>query len=119
MPIETPVIANYASSKLSTDQVELYLTHTGGHLAPVNFHLPDRTVSPYAMNPWVDEPIADDMPNLIKVLRGDFFCLPFGVSDQLPHPHGATANNEWTPISSEGNKLVMEIEPDDIGGKVG
>jgi hypothetical protein len=58
------------------------------------------------------------MPNLIKVLRGDFFCLPFGVSDQLPHPHGATANNEWTPISSEGNKLVMEIEPDDIGGKV-
>jgi hypothetical protein len=118
MPIETPVIANYASSKLSTDQVELYLTHTGGHLAPVNFHLPDRTVSPYAMNPWVDEPIADDMPNLIKVLRGDFFCLPFGVSDQLPHPHGATANNEWTLLSSEKNKLVLEIEPDDIGGKV-
>ena len=58
------------------------------------------------------------MPNLIKVLRGDFFCLPFGGSDQLPHPHGATANNEWTPISSEDNKLVMEIEPDDIGGKV-
>ena len=118
MSSEIQLIGNYPSSRLATDQVELYLTHTGGHLAPVNFHLNGRTVSPYAISPWVDEAIADDMPNLIKVLRGDFFCFPFGVSDTLPHPHGATANNEWSPVSSEGNKLVMEIEPDDIGGKV-
>ncbi len=115
---ETHLIHHYPSSKLATEQVELYLTHTGGHLAPVHFHLNGRSVSPYAICPWADEEIADDMPNLIKVLRGDFFCLPFGASDKLPHPHGATANNQWTPVSSEDNKLVMEIEPDDIGGKV-
>ena len=118
MPSESHLIHHYTSCKLATDQVELYLTHTGGHLAPVNFHLEGRTVSPYAINPWVDEVVPEEMPNLIKVLRGDFFCLPFGGSDHLPHPHGATANNEWSLISSEKNKLVLEIEPDDIGGKV-
>ena len=118
MSSESQLIHHYPSSKLATEQVELYLTHTGGHLAPVNFHLDGRTVSPYAISPWVDEEISDDMPNLIKVLRGDFFCFPFGVSDTLPHPHGATANNEWSLVSSEGHKLVMEIEPDDVGGKV-
>ncbi|MGB2429789.1 MAG: hypothetical protein ACPIGG_09915, partial [Akkermansiaceae bacterium] len=99
MSSESHLIHHYPSSKLATEQVELYLTHTGGHLAPVYFHLNGRSVSPYAINPWVDEEISDDMPNLIKVLRGDFFCLPFGVSDKLPHPHGSTANNEWSLVS--------------------
>ena len=118
MSAETHLIHHYPSIKLATDQLELYVTLTGGHLAPVSFHLEGRTVSPYAISPWVDEQIGDDMPNLIKVLRGDFFCLPFGVSDNLPHPHGATANSDWSLVSSENNKLTLEMEPDDIGGKV-
>jgi len=118
MSAETHLINNYSSVKLATDQVELYVTLTGGHLAPVNFNLGDRMVSPYAINPWVDEEIGDDMPDLLKVLRGDFFCLPFGVSDCSPHPHGATANLDWSLVSSENQKLTLEINPDDLGGRV-
>ena len=118
MSSEPHIIHRYPSSKLATDQLELYVTHTGGHLAPVHFRFGERMVSPYSISPWADEKIADDMPNLIKVLRGDFFCLPFGVSDQLPHPHGATANCEWTPVSIGADKLILELEPNDIGGKV-
>ncbi len=98
--------------------VDLYVTLTGGHLAPVTFHLGGRDVSPYAINPWVDEDIDDTMPNLIKVLRGDFFCLPFGGSQCTPHPHGATANLEWSFVSSENGKLTMVMNPEDIGGTV-
>ena len=118
MSAETHLIHNYTSAKLSTDQVELYVTLTGGHLAPVNFSLEGGKVSPYAINPWVDEKIDGDMPNLIKVLRGDFFCLPFGVSDSLPHPHGAIANMDWSLVAVESRKLTLEIELDDIGGRV-
>ena len=102
MSSEIQLIGNYPSSRLATDQVELYLTHTGGHLAPVNFHLNGRTVSPYAISPWVDEEIADDMPNLIKVLRGDFFCLPFGVSDHAAPPTRSYGEQRMVPSLIRG-----------------
>ena len=118
MSAETHLIHGYESCRLSTGTVELYVTVTGGHLAPVTFNLEGREVSPYAINPWVDEDIGDDMPNLIKVLRGDFFCLPFGVSESTPHPHGATANLDWSFVSSENGKLTLVMNPEDVGGTV-
>jgi hypothetical protein len=41
-----------------------------------------------------------DTPSILKALRGDFFCAPFGA-DEKPYrgeshqPHGETANAEW------------------------
>ena len=35
-----------------------------------------------------------------------------------PHPHGATANLEWSFVSSENGKLTMVMNPEDIGGTV-
>ena len=40
------------------------------------------------------------LPAIIKALRGDFFCLPFGGNDRAfngeKHPvHGETANSKW------------------------
>lgn len=118
MSAETQLIHGYESCRLSSDTVELFVTLTGGQLAPVTFDLGGRKVSPYAMNPWVAEDIGDEMPNLIKVLRGDFFCIPFGVSECTPHPHGATANLDWSMVSSAEGKLTMTMNPEDIGGKV-
>ncbi len=87
-------------------------------MAPVNFDLGDRKVSPYSISPWAKSGCSDDTPNLLKVLRGDFFCLPFGGSECSPHPHGATANLDWKLLSSSDNKLILEIKPEDIGGSV-
>jgi hypothetical protein len=50
--------------------------------------------------PWAEESVDASLPDLLKVLRGDFFCLPFG-GNGTPYkkenhpPHGETANAKW------------------------
>jgi len=78
--------------------VEAFVTETGGHLAPVTFDRQRRRIQPYSVSPWCEEKV-DTIP-LLKVLRGDFFCLPFGANATPfrgeQHPvHGETANRKW------------------------
>jgi hypothetical protein len=94
-----PVVHGQPSWRLATDDVEAFVTETGGHLGPVSFRLGDRDVRPYALAPWAEEAAAD-LPPVLEVLRGDFFCLPFGGSDEVfdgerHPPHGETANARW------------------------
>src|SRR5437763_702118 len=76
------------------------LTKLGGHLGPVSFRLGKKTVSPFSVAPWAEEKLAPDTPALLRSLRGDFFCAPFG-GNATPwrgekHPdHGETANALW------------------------
>lgn len=86
--------------RLQSAQVELFVTRTGGHLAPVRFSLGDRTVEPLSIAPWHDEPMRKELPPMLRVLRGDFFCMPFGGSEaafqgERHPPHGETANEIW------------------------
>ena len=37
---------------LRTPEVELAVTRTAGHLAPVRFHFGALTASPYSLSPW-------------------------------------------------------------------
>ncbi|MBG7606551.1 MAG: hypothetical protein IZT59_00740 [Verrucomicrobia bacterium] len=105
------------SFSLSSDLVSLHVTQDGGHLAPVEFKLAERTVSPYALAPWKPDEIDDDLPVLLKSLRGDFLCLPFGPQAEGP-PHGETANNQWHLTSESENSLSLEIEASDVSAKV-
>lgn len=94
------VVYGQPSWRLASDKVELYVTETGGHLGPVTFNCAGRKVKPYSVAPWVQEK-TPGMPPLIKVLRGDFFCMPFGGNGTAfrgeKHPvHGETANAKWT-----------------------
>ncbi len=81
-------------------------------MAPVEFHFPNRSVSPYALAPWKPEELSGDVPPLLKFLRGDFFCLPFGPQTEGP-PHGETANHLWKEISREDHSLSLEIQTQD------
>ena len=89
---------------LETGSASLAVTQTGGHMAPVEFKGADGgqpTIQPYSIAPWWDEKLASDTPTILKVLRGDFFCMPFGGNDTPfggeKHPvHGEVANSEWT-----------------------
>ncbi len=93
------------SFTLTTPELTLCVTARGGHVAPVTFHLPGRDVSPYALAPW--EPAEfTELPPLLSVLRGDFFCIPFGVQDDGP-PHGETANHEWSLTDSNDRSLTL------------
>jgi hypothetical protein len=91
------VVHGQASWLLASDQVELAVTQTGGQMAPVAFFRGSRDpVQPYYLNPW--QGARTDLP-LLDVLRGDFFCMPFGAGNAYrgeDHPvHGETANAKW------------------------
>lgn len=105
------------SFTLSHDLVSLCITREGGHLAPVHFVLGDRVVAPYALAPWKPEEVAEDLPVLLKNLRGDFLCLPFGPQESGP-PHGETANGVWEKISGSESSITLAMEAADISARV-
>ena len=97
---ELTTVAGQPSWRLSTAEVEAFVTRRGGQLGPVTFHRNERAISPYALAPWAEEETDPQLPPMLKVLRGDFFCLPFG-DNSTPYrgethpPHGETANALW------------------------
>ena len=93
------------SWKITSPRIEAYVAEAGGHLGPVTFDRKGRKIMPYAIAPWAKEKIGRENPQIIRTLRGDFFCLPFG-GNTTPwrgekHPvHGETANAKWSVVSS-------------------
>lgn len=98
------------SWRIAAGEVEAWLTADGGHLAPVTFALPGgRKVRPYHVAPWHAEKLPADTPAAVRILRGDFFCLPFGGNatpyGKERHPlHGETAGGRWTLESFERSR---------------
>lgn len=88
------------SWRLRSSTVEAFVTKTGGQLAPVVFDRTDRRLQPFSIAPWWREKPAAGTPPLIQLLRGDFFCAPFGANTEPfrgeQHPlHGETGNRKW------------------------
>src|ERR1700726_3969566 len=95
---------------LATQTVEAAIAAVGGMLGPVTFFPRDpKPVRPYAVAPWAEEPLPQDMPPMLASLRGDWFCSAFGENDEpfegryLP-PHGETANRTWRQMGREESK---------------
>jgi len=90
--------------------VRATLTRRGGHLAPVTFTLRSgQTVQPFAVAPWAERKLPRGVPDLLRALRGDFFCCPFGGNGspwrgEHHPPHGETANGNWSLVSLETEK---------------
>ena len=107
-------IHGQSSWQIKSPQVEAFVTETGGHLGPVNFRLGSRTIQPFSIAPWATEAIVPKLPALLKVLRGDFFCLPFGGNttpfggEQHP-PHGETANAKWKLRDLSAGSLHLDL----------
>ena len=110
------IIHGEASYTLETPELSLAVTARGGHHAPVTFHLAGRDVQPYALAPWLPAE-QEDQPALLSVLRGDFFCLPFGGQQDGP-PHGDPANAKWDHASCDERSLVLSQKAGDSGAKV-
>lgn len=99
-------IFGQASWRLAGTNVELYLTRDAGHLGPITFMHGRRHITPLSVAPWHSEKLPADTPTIIRVLRGDFFCAPFGGNDDTwqgeKHPiHGESANQRWSLDSIE------------------
>ncbi|MBS12580.1 MAG: hypothetical protein CME19_13360 [Gemmatimonadetes bacterium] len=89
------------SYTIQSDEIALAISELGGCMAPVAFYRKSKNpVTPLAVAPWWNEKIPSDQPPVIKALRGDFFCMPFGGGEtkykgRAYPPHGETANRKW------------------------
>ena len=116
--MKTRKILGQASWRLRSSAVEAWLTCLGGHLGPVKFRLGKNWVQPYAVAPWAEEAGAKGLPAVLRALRGDFFCLPFGGPGDSPkkgesHPlHGDTANGLWRRprLIRQGGRTTLRVE---------
>jgi len=114
-------ICGQPSHTIATKEVSAAVTATGGHLAPVTFRLGRRTVQPFAIAPWHSEKLAAGAPKILRVLRGDFFCLPFGGGDlgREHHPvHGETANRRWRLEANDRTALHLSLQTQVRPGRV-
>ncbi|MFP4106388.1 MAG: hypothetical protein ACLFVU_09895 [Phycisphaerae bacterium] len=100
MQPETRIVHGQNSWIVTSDCVELAITELGGHMAPVNFYADTaRPIQPYYISPWQDETREDVAPDVLKPLRGNFFCMPFGGNNawngENHVPHGEPATGKW------------------------
>lgn len=116
-------ISGQASWRLQAPGVEAWLTRAGGHLGPVTFSQGRRSVQPYSVAPWCGTKDAAGLLPVLRSLRGDFFCMPFGGNGTPwrgeAHPvHGATANANWKMEEYEGHALTVSLRTEPRLGRV-
>ena len=91
------------SFKVSWSGGEFTVLRQGAMCAPVNFFLPNgKTVQPFMIAPWENDASGklNDLPQILKKLRGEWVCVPFGMPEKrkdLP--------KEWSDISADKKKL--------------
>lgn len=110
----TETVAGQDSWVFGSSTVRASVTRLGGMLGPVTFRLGDREVQPFSVAPWHSEPDAATEP-VLRALRGDFFCMPFGSTSDpflgVSHPlHGESANDEWTFDACHQSTLDIVLE---------
>jgi hypothetical protein len=113
---ELRLIFGQPSWRVASDQVEAYVTELGGQLGPVTFDRRGRKLQPYSVAPWAEERLDSSVPPILKALRGDFFCLPFGGNTtpfgRERHPvHGETANARWhfRSLETSGDRTCLHL----------
>ena len=103
----------------------LTVQRLGAMLAPVTFVLDNgRQVSPMHIAPWSSKPEAEALPGILRRLRGEWPCVPFGYSVPAdgwpkdwarvmgpPEPgeeiHGHGSNHDWTWRDSHSGSLSL------------
>lgn len=113
-PPQVEIVHGEPSVRIGGAHVEAWLTLRGGHLAPVTFRSGDRALQPYSLAPWLpgDHPGLDPV---LDVLRGDFWCLPFGPQPDGV-PHGSAASEPWTIADWSPRRVTLVQDPADVGG---
>lgn len=117
------------SRTLSWVHGSLTVQRLGAMLAPVRFDLPDgRSVQPMHIPPWADEPLPPDLPPILRGLRGEWPCVPFGADEPetlsadwqssmgqpsllAPNapPHGESSNGLWDWLDCDEDRLRLSL----------
>jgi hypothetical protein len=98
--------------KLNNNNVEVGVIEECGHLFPVRFFFDYDVIEPMHISPWLNEEHDPETPPMLRYLRGDFFCAPFGDSDLLPdeqRAHGTPANDTWNKVEKTESLLKFKL----------
>jgi len=99
----------------------------GGMLGPTLFVLPDgRQVAPFQIAHCADEPGGEELPGILKRLRGEWPCVPFGSdADRVAEggwpgsqaagtvdlfPHGFSSNNPWRFEAGSEGRIALAVD---------
>jgi len=115
--MELLTVAGEPSYRLESDKVTLCVSRTGGQVGPVLFNMASGIFSPFSVAPWAGTPESKSLLPVLRVLRGDFFCMPFGANaapfEGENHPlHGETANGEWQVQTHTAGELELALAGD-------
>lgn len=99
----------------------------GGMLGPTLFVLPEgRQIAPFHIAPWADETGNGELPGVLRRLRGEWPCVPFGGdADRAPRhgwpgstatptldaeAHGHGSNADWIFGAASPVELALAID---------
>jgi hypothetical protein len=107
--VKPTMVLGQPSWRLNCSNIEAFITRAGGQVGPAIFKFGGRRISPFSVAPWAQEKLPASTPEIIRALRGDFFCMPFGANAAPfrgeKHPlHGQTANDHWKFESMTGSR---------------
>lgn len=124
-----PVADQHERWQLAWEHGRADVQALGGMLGPVSFRLSDqRELDALHVAPWSGMTAADGLPGVLRRLRGEWPCVPFGRVDRphdLPpgwHTHAATdawthgypANHRWRCVEADARRIHLALDyPDD------
>ena len=116
--------------RLTNEHMTLEVQSLGGMIGPCLARLGERTVSPLAVAPWADEPEAAGLPPILRRLRGEWPCVPFGITQPVElfpprhrtqdtrldgvidnsEAHGYGSNNHWACLDKGDDWIELAID---------
>lgn len=125
--MSAPAAEAAGARSMSWSHGQFTLETLGSMLGPTFFRLADgRMVAPFHIAPWAGEEGTNALPRILKRLRGEWPCVPFGaVPDHIeaegwpqplagkepdPEPHGFGSNHFWHWIESGPDELALAID---------
>lgn len=103
---------------IKNSNVEVGVSEECGHLFPIRFFTAENIIEPMHIAPWENENLDPSLPPMLKMLRGDFFCAPFGDSDLLKEEsrsHGSSANDSWEQIELTKTSMKFKLSQTIMG----
>ena len=109
----------------------LEISPLGAMCGPVTFIFPNgKKIQPFAIAPWNNDNSKNynRLPPVLKKLRGEWVCVPFGMPQPLKHLpeawqpkftkdsnydnffHGPSSNLEWKVMSRTNHAITLRID---------